>query len=541
MMEKRDLANREDNAVSFIVTRGADFWKTEMARSLGEDYLLHQNCRVHMHDAEFFSIAYNCLGVSVSDFVESKADFHDACRQLYRGIVELTNRQFGGIGVLDFDTGLGIHVGNETDEELERNLRDLLDDLNLNVRKGCEKAYVTFNFGTCIEEGGRRVTAGLLRAYQSRTYIFPNLVFKLKAGVNLNSEDPNYDLFYLTSEVTASCMNPTYLNLDAPFNRGIALDEFGIMGCRTRIADNRFHGRTALHRGNIAAATINLVQIAFECRENPEQFLPMLDETMKAALRMLEKRYHCLLENGMVDHLIRDKLYVDSEFDNREEMLKNGTLSVGFIGLWDALSVLHSLRALTPALLEQYLPDALSIVEHMRSQTDAFAREKDLNISLLASSAEGVTGFFCEHDRENYSGSEIVCEKGHYTNSFHVPVSVEISAFQKIQLEAPFHELCNGGHITYVELDDVPVGNADAVRDLVGYAFNRGIGYFGINFPLDVCRECGTRGSFDSVCPYCGSVAIRRLRRVSGYLSDSDLLTPGKMAELQHRRHHKLT
>lgn len=188
--------------------------------------------------------------------------------------------------------------------------------------------------------------------------------------------------------------------------------------------------------------------------------------------------------------------------------------------------------------LHRHSNEAIEVIAAMRKKTDEYCEETNPNFSLLASSAEGVSGYFPMHDKNCYANARCICEKGYYTNSFHLPVDMKADCFEKIEIEAPFHKLCNGGGITYVELSELPFGNKDAISDLVDFACNNDIGYFGINFPLDVCRACGKKGTFGTSCHYCGSTNIYRLRRVSGYLSDVDSFTPPKRNELTSRVAH---
>lgn len=540
-MSNRDLANCQDGPIAQIAHLGAVKRKELVRKAVPDELGSYFDMRRYwIHDMEFYDLTYNCIGVNPSHLISKSecAGFEQACRALFRAVIELTNQQSGGIGFIDFDTDMGQYVGSEGDEELEESLWQFLLDLNTFVRKGCERAYVTLNIGLSPDESGRRVAHALLSAFSRRQMIFPNIVFKLKNGVNTQQGDPNYDLFCHASEVTAQCMNPTYLNMDASFNRDVPANELGVMGCRTRIAANRFHEQSSLLRGNIAAVTVNLVQLALESGHDPKRFDELLIEAMDHAKALLMHRMQSLATHGNFDYVRRNNLYQDSQEKNPMEMLKNGTLSIGFIGLWDAMSVLYEIDTASPEVLWNYWDKAMHIVKRMRQKTDEYANAENLNFSLLASSAEGVTGYFVQHDMQHYENAAEVCEKGHYTNSFHVPVGCGISCFEKIDLEAPFHELCNGGQITYVELNELPLGNPEAIRDLTLYARTSDIGYFGINFPLDICNSCGAKGTFLQKCSCCGGTDIFRLRRVSGYLSDVNTFTDGKKNELLCRIAH---
>lgn len=539
-MPVRDLANCNDSAVSRIVCLGAAVKKQQLAESIPTGLLdFHKSCRLHIHDFEFYDSTYNCIGVNPSELMkdEEPQRFSAACNALFRGIIALTNQQSGGIGLIDFDRDMAQYVGDETDADLEEALYQLLLNLNTFVRKGSERAYVTLNFGLSVSREGRRVIKALLAAFSRRQFIFPNLVWKIKSGINRHEGDPNYDLFSLACQVTSQHMNPTYFNADTSFNQKADPHEIGIMGCRTRVADNRFGKMSARNRGNVAAVTINPVQMALEAEGDRRRFDGLLKETMDAARQILLHRFRTLAENGDFRHVRRYGLYLGAEKKKTEEMLKNGTFSIGFIGLWDALKMLHGVENWTPQSLRDYSPEALGMVAGMRRRVDSYGEETGLNFSLLASSAEGVSGRFPRYDGAHYRNAADVRTRGHYTNSFHIPVETQVTCFEKLELEGPFHSLCNGGHISYVELAESPFGNPEAIAQLVEFACNCDVGYFGINFPLDICRVCGRQGTFASRC-VCGSSDIQRLRRVSGYLADVDTFTEGKNNELRLRRQH---
>ena len=538
-MKNLDLANCSDTPIAEIVKIGSTDRKKEIEDSLPiEIRSAFQKRTYWIHDMEYYYSAYNCIGINPSDLIGTSTDitFSHACRELVRGIIELTNSQSGGIGIIDFDSDLGKYVHNESDETLTSILYELILDMNMFVRKGCEMPYVTFNFGLCINQNGRRVAKALLHAYSMKQFVFPNLVFKLRKGINTMPCDVNYDIYCLASEVTSTCMNPTYLNTDASYNRDIPFNEFGIMGCRTRIASNRFHSPSSIKRGNIAAVTINLVQLAIESNKSDLQFMELINETMQKAKAQLLHRYKNLIKQGYFQLLKNKSLYVDCN-KNVQSMMRNGTLSIGFIGLWDALSVLHVVDFDTAKKIKENYEYAYNIIKIMRNNVDEYSNEENLNFSLLASSAEGVSGFLLQYDSKYYPHNRVF-DRGFYGNSFHIPVDCKVDCFEKIDFEAPFHQLCNGGHITYVELQEVPFGNSEAIRELVDYACNKDIGYFGINFPLDICRACGAKGMFSENCIQCGSSDIQKLRRVSGYLSEINNFTIGKTNELFHRIAH---
>ena len=545
-MSNVDLANRCANASSVIVESGAVLRKQELLQNIipCQFAQLHEQRLMHIHDLEFYDVCYNCLGVSIRDMVpDQNIDIAQVLRRLFRKIVDLTNLQSGGIGFINFDGDLARYWHQEKKEDLVRYFREFFLDLNVCTRKGNEKPYVTLNFGLDTSEAGRMVTQTLLDAYllgddDHHPFLFPNLVFKLKLGCNYYPTDPNYDLFRKAITVTARRMVPTYFNCDSQYNVGFSSETIGIMGCRTRVAQNCNGREGALNRGNIACVTLNLVQIAWQARHSMKQFDRILLQLMTESKELLLHRFHTLCTKADLSQHYHRAYYLDAESASAEKMFKNGTLSIGFIGLWDALSVLSGKAFACEEDLQKELDHGLHIIKLMRNTVDEFIRQTGMNFSLLASAAEGVTGRFASYDFQQFNGQILPSAKGFYSNSFHVPVEMEMDCFSKIDLEKEFHSLCNGGSITYVEFAEMPSANTEAVEEIIRYAHDEECNYFGVNFPLDVCRQCGFSGRLGDTCPHCGSADIQRLRRVSGYLSLDKSFTEGKKRELAARKSH---
>lgn len=548
-LQNRDNANVRRNASGIVCMRGQETIKKEILSETIPDELskLHKECTYHIHDLEFYGITYNCIGLSVKDMVkEQTIGFECMLRKLYRGIVDLTNRQSGGIGFINFDEDAAAYITDETDEELIKAFRELFCDLNVVSRKGCETPYVTINLGLCTEERGRRVTKAILDAFMAgdetgRPFVFPNIVFKIKSGVNKSVGDLNYDLFEKALGVTAKRMIPTYFNTDASFNRTFEAHKLGIMGCRTRVAANCCGENGALNRGNIASLTINLPQLAYRTNNNIKSFYNELDTVLEDCGRLLLHRYETILNHIDLEWLADKKYYMGNEqygrnYDNAA-MMKNGTLAIGFIGLWDAIGILYG-HINEVKDIDAHYSKGFEIVKYMRAFTDRLTKEKGLNFSLLATAAEGTTGRFARYDAQHLGAGYPECAKGYYTNSFHVPVELKVPYWKKTELEGPFHALCNGGSITYMEFEEMPYHNVLAVKMAVESAYAADCSYIGINFPMDICNKCGYTGRLADCCPECGSTAIKRLRRVSGYLAEEKTFADGKKAEMKRRRGH---
>lgn len=546
MSGENDLANRKSNASGDIIEVGQEYRKKFVLQKIipNKNAVKHNNRTCHIHDLEYYDITYNCIGISVRDLIGDRdRSFSNMLSALFRSIVELTNMQSGGIGFINFDSDIAVYIHNESDDEIIDSSRGLFLNLNMNTRKGCEKPYVTFNYGVDTGEKARRASFLMLRAFElgdekNNPFVFPNLIFKMKSGINLEKFSVNYDLYQKSLSVTAKKMIPTYFNCDSTSNKNLSAENIGIMGCRTRVASNINGQQGAFNRGNVACATLNLVQLSYLAKRDREKFYELLDENLEDAKELLLHRFYTLISKGKFDEFYDKRYYLDSERHNAEAMLKNGTLSIGFIGLWDAVSVLYGFHLNCEKKMKKYANEAYEIVQYMRKYTDKITEKEHLNFSLLASAAEGVTGKFAQYDAQNAGKGYDVCKKGYYTNSFHVPVSVEMNYRSKIDFEGKFHKLCNGGAITYVELKEMPGKNIEAVEEIIEYAYSRDCNYMGINFPLDNCLECGYIGRIADHCPWCKSDHIRKLRRVSGYLSEDKSFTLGKRKELADRKYH---
>ncbi|HOL17632.1 MAG TPA: anaerobic ribonucleoside-triphosphate reductase, partial [Bacillota bacterium] len=414
-----------------------------------------------------------------------------------------------------------------------------------NSRAGAQVPFSSLNLGTDTTEEGRAVTRAVLEAFQrglgrGESPIFPNLVFRVKEGVNFNPGDPNYDLFRLALAVAARRMNPTFSFMDSSFNRPYG-DEVAYMGCRTRVIGNRHGPEVSARRGNIAPVTLNLPRVALECRGNIDLFFVQLDRLLRLGARQLLHRYEVLSRLRVRDlpFLMGEKLYLGSEElgpdDTIQDVIRHGTLAIGFIGLAETLQALIGKHHGED---DEALQLGLNIVNHIRRRTDSFAEEFDLNFVVVATPAEGLAGRFVAIDRERFGILPGVTDKAYYTNSFHIPVNYALSYYDKIKIEGAFHKYCNAGHISYVELEAPPLHNVEAVERIVRHMAASDVGYGGINFPLDECCSCAFSGVIEGECPRCGSEAIRRIRRITGYLSTEDRFNEAKHSELKDRRPH---
>ncbi|MBR4509889.1 MAG: anaerobic ribonucleoside triphosphate reductase, partial [Ruminococcus sp.] len=428
----------------------------------------------------------------------------------------------------------------ETDRATYQAMEALIHNLNtMNSRAGAQTPFSSINYGTDTSPEGRMVIKNVLLAQEAglgngETPIFPIHIFKIKDGINYNPTDPNYDLFKLACRVSAKRLFPNFSFIDAPYNlqyykEGNPDTEIAYMGCRTRVIGNNYDPSREIvtGRGNLSFTSINLPRLAIKSDHNVGLFFDKLDEMMDLAIDQLMHRFRiqCQKRVRNFPFLMGQGIWIDSDKlgpdDTIEEVLKHGTLSVGFIGLAETLKALIGAHH---GESEEARELGLEIVGAMRKRLDEEAKRTGLNFSLLATPAEGLSGRFVRMDAKKYGIIEGVTDRDYYTNSFHVPVYYPISAFEKIKIEAPYHELTNAGHISYIELDGDPLENLNAFEKIVRCMKESGIGYGAINHPVDRDPCCGYTGIIGDVCPCCGrkehsdNVAFDRIRRITGYL-----------------------
>lgn len=407
-----------------------------------------------------------------------------------------------------------------TDKETYQAMEALVHNLNtMNSRAGAQVPFSSLNFGTDTTEEGRMVSKNLMLAQEAglgngETSIFPITIFKVKEGINYNPEDPNYDLFKLACRVSAKRLFPNFAFIDAPYNLehykpGKPGSEIAYMGCRTRVLTdvNDPDNNIVTGRGNLSFTSINLPRLAIESMGDMDKFYDSLHSVMELCVTQLLHRYSLQCDKTIKNYpfLMGQGLWIHSNElrvdDTLEDVLKHGTLSIGFIGLAETLIVLTGKHHGESESSQQL---GLEIISFMRKFTDEMCEKYGLNFSLLATPAEGLSGRFVKMDRERYGIIDDVTDKEYYTNSFHVPVYYPITAFKKIQTEAPYHALTNAGHISYVELDGDPSTNLQAFERIIRFMKDSGMGYGSINHPVDRDPICGYVGIIGDTCPCCG-------------------------------------
>nr|WP_261796026.1 anaerobic ribonucleoside triphosphate reductase [Numidum massiliense] len=551
----------------------------EGSKFFTEEYLLSDNVRravednlIYIHDADFLATGTTtCCQIPLGKllengfntghgFMRTPQDIKSALALAAIILQANQNMQHGGQAFPMFDYDLAPYVERtfqknlrriqsypttytaeqevaraweETDRDTYQACEAFIHNANsMHSRGGGQVPFISVNYGTDTSREGRMLIKNLLLATQAglgkgETPIFPIQVFKLKEGVNFNPGDPNHDLYELALETTSRRLFPNFSFLDAPFNAayndGTPESEVAYMGCRTRVMGNLHGAETSIGRGNLSFTSVNLVKIALLSDDVP-QFFARLDEVIAVVVEQLLARYkfQCAKRAANFSFLYSQGVWRGGETlapeETLEEVLKQGTLSMGFIGLAEALVALtgehHGESEAAWQLGQQ-------IVRHMRQAMDEATARYQLNFTLLATPAEGLSGKFVAKDREAFGDVPRVTDRNYYTNSFHIPVYYRVKAIDKIEREAPFHALCNAGHITYIECDGNLRHNTAAVDALVRAMHRTGIGYGSINHPVDRCKQCGYDGTIDSACPVCHTSdegQIERIRRITGYL-----------------------
>ena len=565
---------------------------------------LHREGWIHIHDLDFYGWTTTCCQIDLLKlFKDGFNTGHGHLREpksigSYAALAAIAiqsnqNDQHGGQSIVNFDYAMAkgvrlsyekyfaeakqIHhdlsVHQETEESwcekyaMQKTRRDTYQAMegfihNLNTmhsRAGAQVPFSSINYGLDTSWEGRLAIEQLLLATEAglgngETPIFPIQIFRVKEGVNYNPEDPSYDLFRLAMRVSSKRLFPNFSFVDAPFNLQYydpdrPETQVAYMGCRTRVLGNVYDPSREISngRGNLSFTSINLPRLAIEAKGDTDKFFDLLTDMLNKVMKQLLDRYEIqsrrLVRN--FPFLMGEGVWIDSDTlgpdDEIGEVLKHGTLSIGFIGLAETLKSLtgkHHGESEEAQELGQF------IVSYIRTFCDRKSRELQMNVTCLATPAESLSGRFVRMDKKRYGEIKGVTDRDYYTNSFHVPVYYPISAYDKIRIEAPYHALTNAGHISYVELDGDVSKNLEAFEKIIRCMKECGIGYGSINHPVDRDPICGYNGIIGDTCPCCGRTEeegkFERIRRITGYLVGTlDRFNNAKRAEEKDRvKHH---
>lgn len=543
----------------------------------------HEVGEVYFHDLDSYNLTVNCLHIPTGEIL--KKGFNtgygtinspkriETAAELSCILLQSTqNDMFGGQSHPDFDNDLGEFIeptrreireelisygieGEKLEKILEEKLRmrvhqamqGIIYNLNtMHSRAGSQVPFSSINLGIPYSDDAALVCEVFLKEYEKglgkgEQPIFPNIIFRVKEGVNREIDDHYYYLYELACKVAAKRMNPTFMNIDADFNKEYYDKGYmpATMGCRTYLMKNVNGEPGCKGRGNIAPITINLPRIGIEANKDIDKFFEILKDRLVLAKEALLHRYNVLKNLKVKDlpfvagqGLMRGAEGLEAE-DSIEPILKQGTWGIGFIGLAETL---YALLGKHHGEDQEARELGLRIIRFIREYTDRLVEETKLNWSCYATPAEGLSGKFIKQDKKIFGIIKGVTDKDYYTNSFHIPVNYNISIRNKIDIEAPYHKICNAGHISYIEVDDSP--SEEVIMNIINYAYkNTDISYIGINFHIRYCRDCGeTLLSNESKCPKCNSRNIQGISRVTGYLSLDERFGPGKYEERIDRR-----
>lgn len=604
---KRDNANiNGDSPMGAMLQYGANTAKEYNLEYLIKPAIaeLHRDGWIHIHDLDFYAWTTTCTQIELRKLF--KNGFNTGHGHLrapksigsYAALAAIAiqsnqNDQHGGQSVVDFDYAMAEGVrctyqkylkeGYEICERLndlkdkawildyamEKTTRDTYQAMegfihNLNTmhsRAGAQVPFSSINYGTDTSWEGRLAIEQLLLATEAglghgETPIFPIQIFRVKEGVNYNPDDPNYDLFKLAMKVSAKRLFPNFAFIDAPFNLqyykpGHPETEVAYMGCRTRVMGNVYDPsrEIAPGRGNLSFTSINLPRLGIESKGDYLTFFKLLDKMLDATMQQLLDRYKIQASRIVRNFpfLMGEGVWMDSDGlspdDTVGDVLKHGTLSIGFCGLAECLVALNGKHHGEDEFSQEL---GLRIVGYIRDYCNRKSTELGMNVTCLATPAESLAGRLLRSDRERYGIIKGVTDREYYTNSFHVPVYYHLPALKKIDIEAPYHALTNAGHISYVELDGDPTKNLAAFERVVRHMKEAGIGYGSINHPVDRDPVCGYNGIINDTCPCCGrseadGVPFERIRRITGYLVGTlDKWNDAKRAEERDRVKHEV-
>lgn len=553
----KDNTNTYRNSAEIIFEDGLDIHKKDIYDhiSLEESALLIKN-KIYMHDSKFFDLTLNCCSISLNDVfkngliingikLEKPKNLFDIISQIIIFISNLENEISGGLTLVNFDHELENiinHLGlnQPTQEDLFNCIKMFFQTINFsNSRYGHQSPYVSLSIGIVNNPNSAMICDTILRvlyegASFGKPYLFPNVHFRIKKGINKNCNDPFYKLYERARKVTSHQMNPTYILADSEMNRNIDPLHLHVVGCRSRLLETGKEEKYGIGRTNIGAISINLPGVAMDTG-GIESFIIELKNIMHHSANILLKKAGVLKKKLFRNApTLRDNNLLYPFDNNISSIIDNASLAIGFIGGSEMCDVL------SPNLTIGQKHDMINhILKIMRDYCDELSKKHNKIFTLIGVSGEGISYHFPNNDKKSDRNSvyENIWGKGFYTNSFHVPVYELVNPIEKLSLEGKHQNLCNGGSISYLEISHVKE-NIEGFADIIEIAENNNISYLGFNFEKNFCNECNLEIDADEKCPHCNSSNILKIRRVSGYLGYLNSFSEGKKIEEKNRIKH---
>lgn len=609
-----DILHENANKESTVFHVQRDLLAGEISRHYALNYLLpreiareHIAGNIHFHDLDYFPMMgmTNCCLVDLEGMlsrgfkmgnahIESPKSIQTAATVVSQIAAAVASSQYGGTSFDRLDEVLAPYVTKTYKKEYSRSMAlyrrftgtdVVIDKLALQVidnvaKAATEKAvfdacqtleyqvntiystngqtpFLTFGFGLGTSWESKLVQKGILQnringlGKEAATPVFPKLVYGLREGVNLNPEDPNYDVKQLALECATKRMYPDVLNYDKTVE--ITGGYKAPMGCRSFLSTwhDESGKETYSGRNNLGVVSLNVPKIALEAQLDYDKFWSLLDNYCEVAHRALQYRLERLATVKAKSAPIMYMegalgLYLDGEELVLPHLLKRGaSISLGYIGLEEAANAMlgSMIHTYDEPEKQQF---ALDIVKFLDKKAKEWKEAEGIGYSIYATPSESLCNRFCKAIVREYGEFEGVTDKGYLTNSFHLDVLKKVNPYDKIDFESQFIPYSSGGHICYGEFPNMR-HNIEALENVWDYAYRK-VPYYGTNTPIDECYECGFKGEFNCTskgfeCPNCGNHNPDKCsvtRRVCGYLGNPGTrpFNAGKQSEMTKRVKH---
>lgn len=543
----KDNTNSYSVSANEIYSSGSSLYKKRTLEKLSaqEQALIEQNV-LYIHDSEYFDITLNCCAIALSDIfkdrlvvngvrLETPKNIFELFTQLNIFVINIENEISGGLTLVNFDQELQdvlvqLKIPMPSKEELYLHIQSFFYQIDLsNSRFGCQSPYVTLSIGIVKNSQAASICETILKVMQDgvggKPFIFPNITFRVKEGVNKHQADCFYWLFQESLKTTAIQMNPTYILADSELNKELDPLDLHVVGCRSRLLRTlKDDYKTGIGRTNIGAVSINLPKIGMDSK-NQEDFYDCLKEAMLIAVGILIKKQQKLKDIELRNSPILTHNNLLYPFNSSiEDILNEASLSIGFIGGYELSDILLKDKSMQEKYV--FIDEMLNF---MHRYCLSLSKKFNKIITLIGVSGENLSYYFAHRDSNKKEDLQQIFDKGYYTNSFHVPVNIMVNPLEKMDVEGPCHNSCDGGCISYLEISHNK-NNIEGFEDIIDYAIQKNIHYLGFNFQKDLCNDCGSSVVSDC-CESCGSLDVLKIRRVSGYLGYLNSFSKGKKLE----------